>query len=596
MRGKTANGKIVFPLAALLVASLAYGTRYPMLGGPGLAHVQSAQTGLGLSYRSFNTVSSYSGVTYYGTVGGQDSYSDLWSYQSIGYAPNAMMAVMLTGVAHGESWSVKNASPMTVNSDKALGCPGDAFLAGKYHLSLNEMFDLGLEPMVSIPMDQKKYQDFPSQSGKLDVGGKVLCDINLGAAALFINAGFLTRGAERAMVPLGVGFEYGFNDKFSAFTEASGELRIGGPKDAFPDSIVPKGRGFDRTEFRVTPGLRFAPLPYGAVNLAVDIGLTPSSAPWQVIFGLDVPAAAGRFLSTSILGAIAGLIKDRDNGIPMKGMITFPGSDVPGVVSDEMGKYLARLNPGEYKIHIYANGYRWIERKIQVKAGKNEKWDLTLKRKLGTVAGKVVDGATGLPIMATLQFVNAHLPELKSDTGSGEFTTQVPPGKYKLVATADGYADKEIDFSIKDKDNQQPQFVMLPAGMAPAAPTVAASPRASAPARETTVASLSPAPAASEPHLPQPPPKPRLVRMTTPAASPATPSTIRPAAVKPVASAKLSAADVAAMYKTGVEQFMNEDYATALTTFQKVLKSDPGNAKAKEYMGKTKDRLKKLKG
>jgi hypothetical protein len=532
-------------------------------------------------------------------AGKRDALSDVWSYHSVSYAPRADLAVMLTGVAHGESWAVQNAGPMTVNSDKTLGCPGDAFLSGKYHVSLNEMFDLGLEPMVSIPMDYKKYEDGPSQTGKLDVGGKVLCDVNLGAATMFVNAGFLTRGAERAMMPLGLGAEYGFNDKFSAFAEASGELRMGSQKDALPDSLVPKGRGFDRTEFRVTPGLRFAPTPYAAMNLAVDIGLTPSSAPWQVIFGLDVPAAAGRFLSTSILGAIAGLIKDRDNGIPMKGMITFPGSDVPGVVSDEMGKYLARLNPGEYKIHIYANGYRWIERKIQVKAGKDEKWDLTLKRKLGTIAGKVIDAATGLPLMATLQFVGSRLPELKSDGNSGEFTTLVPPGKYKLVAKADGYADKEIDFAIRDKDNQTPQFVMYPAGMAPAAPAVAAvkpAPRTSVPAEETMIASLPPAAATSEPRLPTPPPKPRPVRVTMPAATPAAPIAAKPAAAKPAASAKLAPADVAALYKTGVEQFMNEDYATALSTFQKVLKSDPGNAKAKEYLGKTKDRLKKLKG
>ena len=281
---------------------------------------------------------------------------------------------------------------------------------------------------------------------------------------------------------------------------------------------------------------------------------------------------------------IAGLIKDRDNGIPMKGMITFPGSDVPGVVSDEMGKYLARLNPGEYKIHIYANGYRWIERKIQVKAGKDEKWDLTLKRKLGTIAGKVIDGASGLPLTATLQFVNARLPDLTSDGNSGEFTTLVPPGKYKLVAKADGYADKEIDLAIKDKENQTPQFVMSPAGMAPAAPAI-----------ETTVASLPPATASAEPRRPAPPPRPRPVRVTTPATT-AAPAAVKPAAAKPAVSAKLTAADVAALYKTGVEQFMNEDYATAQSTFQKVLKSDPGNAKAKEYLGKTKDRLKKLKG
>jgi Flp pilus assembly protein TadD len=131
--------------------------------------------------------------------------------------------------------------------------------------------------------------------------------------------------------------------------------------------------------------------------------------------------------------------------------------------------------------------------------------------------------------------------------------------------------------------------------MAPAQPAVTAG-RGKRPAAETTVASL---PAASaEPRLPAPPPAPRPVRTTPATARTPEPAAPRPAApaVKPAASARPSPADVAALYKTGVEQFMNEEYDKALGTFQKVLKNDPGNAKAKEYLGKTKDRLKKLKG
>ena len=583
-------------LAVLAMAAVqpAEGARYPLLGGPGLVHVQSAKTGLGFSYRAFNAGTSYGDVNYYGEVGRKDALSDVWSYHSVGYAPNANLSVMVTGVAHGEGWTVAN-SQLAQGRDKTLGCPGDAFLSGKYHWSLGERYDLSLQPMVSIPMDKKKYQDDPSQSGKLDVGAKVLADINLGAATVFVNAGFLTRGEERAMVPVGAGVEYGLNEMFAVFAEASGELRLGAQKDVLPDTLYATGRGSDRTEFRVTPGLRVSPFSYGSVNLAADIGLTPGTPPWQVILGIDIPSSAGRFLSTSLLGAIAGLIKDRESGVPMKGMITFPGSDVPGVVSDDLGSYMARLSPSDYKIHIYANGYRWIERKIQVKAGKNEKWDLTLKRKLGSIAGRVVDGATGLPLAAALSFIGSKLPEFSADPNTGEFTALVPPGKYKLAATADGYAAKEVALTVKDRDNQTTQFTLLPAGMVPAEP-VAATGRTRRPAIETTVASL---PATSaEPRLPAPPPAPKPVR-TTPAAVRATePTAPKPAApaVKPAASAKPSPAEVAALYKTGVEQFMNEEYDKALGTFQKVLKNDPGNAKAKEYLGKTRDRLKKLKG
>ena len=41
---------------------------------------------------------------------------------------------------------------------------------------------------------------------------------------------------------------------------------------------------------------------------------------------------------------------------------------------------------------------------------------------------------------------------------------------------------------------------------------------------------------------------------------------------------------------------MNEEYDQAVKTFQQLLKSDPGHAKAKDYLAKAKDRLKKIKG
>ncbi|MCU0608089.1 MAG: hypothetical protein MUF78_11930, partial [Candidatus Edwardsbacteria bacterium] len=268
--------------------------------------MQSAKTGLGLMYRSLNAVGSYSGATYYGTVGGRDSYSDLWSFQSVGYAPNDRMAVLATGVAHGESWQVPEPGPLAEGLDKTLACPGDAFVSGKYRLALGERVDVALEPMVSVPMDRAKYQDYPSQSGKLDVGGKVLCDVRLGPATVLVNAGYLTRGDERAMLPVGLGVEYGFNDKITAFIEGSGELRLGAQRDSLADSQVTQAGRFDRTELRVTPGVRYAPFRHGAVVLAADLTLTKTGPPWQVILGLDIPAAAGRFLSTAMLGAIAG--------------------------------------------------------------------------------------------------------------------------------------------------------------------------------------------------------------------------------------------------------------------------------------------------
>ncbi|OGF16241.1 MAG: hypothetical protein A2509_01370 [Candidatus Edwardsbacteria bacterium RIFOXYD12_FULL_50_11] len=404
-------------------------------------------------------------------------------------------------------------------------------------------------------------------------------DINLRQSTLYANLGFLTRGDQRPQVPAGAGYEYGFSQKFSAFAEVSSELRMGSAKDSLPDSLVLSGRGYDRTEARFTPGIHYVPLDILGISLSADIGLTRASAPWQINLGLDFPASAGRAISGVITGAIAGMIKDRDTGVPMKGMITFPGAGLPGSVSDDIGKYLTELPPGDYKIHIYANGYRWLERKIKVEPGKKEKWDLTLKRKLGTIKGTVVDAATGQPVAASFSFVGKDLPEFSSDPRTGEYNTQAPPGKYSLSISAEGYRSQSIEVAARDRKDAVNELALQPIAAAPVA-------------YNTTARRTYQPPAVSAPAAP--PAKPAVTRKT--ALQPAAVEKPKAAAPKPAASAKLSADQITDLYKTGVKQYMNEEYDQAVKTFQQLLKSDPGHAKAKDYLAKAKDRLKKIKG
>jgi hypothetical protein len=342
---------------------------------------------------------------------------------------------------------------------------------------------------------------------------------------------------------------------------------------------VLSGRGYDRTEARFTPGIHYVPLDILGISLSADIGLTRASAPWQINLGLDFPASAGRAISGVITGAIAGMIKDRDTGVPMKGMITFPGAGLPGSVSDDIGKYLTELPPGDYKIHIYANGYRWLERKIKVEPGKKEKWDLTLKRKLGTIKGTVVDAATGQPVAASFSFVGKDLPEFSSDPRTGEYNTQAPPGKYSLSISADGYQSQSLEVTARDRKDAVNELALQPIAAAPVA-------------YNTTARRTYQPPAVSAPAAP--PAKPAVTRKT--ALQPAAVEKPKAAAPKPAASAKLSADQITDLYKTGVKQYMNEEYDQAVKTFQQLLKSDPGHAKAKDYLAKAKDRLKKIKG
>jgi hypothetical protein len=566
-----------------LIAATALAARYPIAGGPGLVHLQSAKTGSIFGFRSTNFISSYSGQQAYGLPGSDNSFLDLWGYGSVSVAPMPKFAIILGGVGHGEQWDIATPTADSTNStvspafDKTLGCPGDFIMAAKYSFSLSDqLIDLAIMPMVSIPMDKDKYQDGPSQTGKLDFGSKILTDINLKQSNLYLNLGFMTRGDQRAQLPVGLGFEHGFNQIFSVFAELSAEMRVGSAKDSLPDSLIKSGRGYDRTEARFTPGIHIVPMNALGITLSADIGFSKATAPWQVILGVDFPSSAGRAISGIPSGAIAGKIKDRDTGVPMKGMITFPGTDIPGKVSDDIGTYLAELPPGDYKIHIYANGYRWLERKIKVEPGKKEKWDLTLKRKLGTIKGTVTDAVTEKPIKATLGFNGKDLPEFSSDPSTGEYNASVPPGKYDLYITAPGYQPQSLEVTARDKKEAVNDMALQPSA------TVAMSGGGNRRdvSRQTEIAA------------PQPPQAPKASSVTQ------TPRTEKPkpAATPKPAAAKMSADEVNDLYKSGVKQYMNEEYDKAVKTFQSVLKADPENAKAKDYLNKATDRLKKIRG
>ena len=157
---------------------------------------------------------------------------------------------------------------------------------------------------------------------------------------------------------------------------------------------------------------------------------------------------------TAAPGTIVGVIKDRESGAPMKGMITFPGLDIAALVSDSAGNYRVDLAPGEYKMHIYANGYRWIERKLTVTSGKAEQWDLTLKRKEASVSGTVQDSATLAPVKARVTNLGSIPVDLYSDA-AGKFQAMLRPGAYQLSFSAPGYLPAVKNQTLKDKAQVQ---------------------------------------------------------------------------------------------------------------------------------------------
>jgi hypothetical protein len=548
---------LLIAISLFLALSTAQAARFPLLGGPGLVHLQSAKAGQGFGFRSFNTITNYGGQKVSSLPGSDNSYNDLWSYNLVNYSPMDNLALMVVGLAHAEQWSIK--SPGGDSLDNTLGCPGDFTIAAKYGLQLYDgMVDLAVMPMVTIPMDKEKFQDSPSQTGQVDFGGKLLTDMVRDKMSILVNVGFFTRGDQRPQMPAGLGLNYEINGQFSAFMETSAELRIGSQKDSLPDSLILSGRGFDRTEARITPGLRFVPLPLLGLNLAADIGLTKATPAWQVVLGLDFPAAAGLVRSIIMPGTIAGLIKHRQTNQPIRGMISFPGTDMPAVVSDPNGSYRLKLNPGTYNIKVMANGFRTVDRKLDVKSGESQSWDLTLSPREGVIKGQVADAVNGRPMPAVIT-LNGNGDRYNNDQATGGFSfTLAAPKKYDLTFAAEGYQPFKASISLTDKEESVQNIVLQPV----------------------------PKPKPVQPAVVQKPAKP-------PAAVAVKPKPERTPAPK---APGLSPDEVAGLYKTGVKQYMSEEYDKAVATFKKVLAADPGNTKARDYLKKSQERLKKIRG
>ncbi len=548
---------LLLAIPLFLALPTAPAARFPLLGGPGLVHVQSAKAGQGFGFRSFNSITNYGSQKVSSLAGSDNSYNDLWSYNLVNYSPMDNLSFMVAGLAHAEQWSINSLGGDSL--DNTLGCPGDFTIVAKYGFRLYDgKVDLAAMPMVSLPMDDKKYQDSPSQTGQVDFGGKLLTDIAMDKMSLLVNVGFFTRGDQRPQVPAGLGVNYEINGMLSAFLETSAELRIGSQKDSLSDSLILSGRGFDRTEARITPGLRYIPLSLLGVNLAADIGLTKATPSWQLVLGLDFPAAAGLIKSIIMPGTIAGLIKHRKTNQPIRGMISFPGTDLPAVVSEPNGSYQLKLKPGTYNIKVMANGFRTVDRKLDVKSGESQSWDLTLSPREGVIKGQVADAATGKPVSAVIT-LNGNGDKYSNDLATGGFSfTLAAPKKYDLNVTAQGYQPFQANISLTDKEESIQNIALQPIPKPkPVQPAVVQKP-----AQLPTALAVKPKPER------------------------------KPAPKAP----GLSPEEVAGLYKTGVKQYMSEEYDKAVTTFKKVLAADPGNTKAKDYLKKSQERLKKIRG
>ncbi|HBZ87114.1 MAG: hypothetical protein A2509_08815 [Candidatus Edwardsbacteria bacterium RIFOXYD12_FULL_50_11] len=270
-------------------------------------------------------------------------------------------------------------------------------------------------------------------------------------------------------IPFGLGLSYNAG-MVTPFLEVTGKAGIDTSKylqvtDTGFDSI---SRGIMNNPFWVTGGLRF---DFGSIKM--DLGgemnmqtddstiLNPTMTrqlDWQVFMGLaytkcnlgpKVPATA----------IISGKVTDKA-GKGLAAMVMAGG--ITANTDPATGAYtLSGVLIDKAPVEIKADAKGYIAKQASIMLSKKNKkvpamQDFTLELKPippSEITGNIIDYKTGKPVPTTLAFKDAKgKVQTVTTNEKGAYTIKLEPGKYDVVATAEGY--KTSNFVVNAADGK----------------------------------------------------------------------------------------------------------------------------------------------
>lgn len=235
------------------------------------------------------------------------------------------------------------------------------------------------------------------------------------------------------------------------------------------------GRSFTESNQRITLGPRLFLLSNHrlAVDLMFDIGLSKlvsaqvgdkvcSEPGWRLISGVSYTFIPAAKVAEPTTGTITGRVTDAKTGKPIEGaVISFPGTGLSSIVTNADGRYTTcEIEAGRIELAASRDGYFPQSKKVMVEAGKTVTQDFKLAElvKAGTLNGKVTD-AKRRPLAAVISF-EKPIASVATDPKSGEYTIKLPPDKYEVTATAEGYKPQSKPAVIEDKKTTRVDFVL----------------------------------------------------------------------------------------------------------------------------------------
>jgi outer membrane protein OmpA-like peptidoglycan-associated protein len=241
----------------------------------------------------------------------------------------------------------------------------------------------------------------------------------------------------------GVGLEMA-SDALDLFVEASSEIPSGAAfRDLWNNAV----------KARVAPGVRIK-IPYFHITGGVELGLTDNVPDYQAILGFNIvspfPKPAPR-----PWGRLAGKVIDARSRMPLAGAaISSPNGRFRRQQADENGIFFLQKAPvGVVVVEAAAEGY--ISEAVPLVINDKDYASYTFELKplvpYGTVAGRVFDAYTNVPLEASISFIGTNVEPALSNDMTGFFRVDnVPAGLVNVQVERDGYFAEERVIEVED--------------------------------------------------------------------------------------------------------------------------------------------------
>jgi hypothetical protein len=236
------------------------------------------------------------------------------------------------------------------------------------------------------------------------------------------------------------------------------------------------GSPLKRSQAWLTLGLRANVYSGLFLDAAVDVGTTspsyefgPPVPPYQVILGLGwnidptprikqvpVPMDDGSTAEPVLEGRILGRVADIEGTPIANAKVSFPGLAPNVILTDDAGMFTSfRFPEGPVTISVELPDGTVIEQMADVRVGEDAQVDIISDTTAAAGEDPVFDGTflgtggVGIPVEVALDGMG--IQESFFSDATGRIAIALPLGEYKATIKSEGYAAKDITFSMTEQ-------------------------------------------------------------------------------------------------------------------------------------------------